>query len=362
MRSRRCRQQALSSPWAAAQPSRSRSFLNGGAGSHGYSSLSIQGASAIGVGEFTSREVGVTITDDWSLDETVRLHRHVQENRGPDAINLALNAAIEFDDSRPLVPGMIYSPTQWRRGEMFLFADHRPAFPIASVWSPAMKQLFWLARTRPGEHDERAERTRGANRYRERTQLDSVGFQVDKHPRLIARWPYAEEDRSAMLDALGTPVVAFYPLESGLDFVLEYELGLRPAAEFSEAIRLVVRRILSLAEPKPSNGDLSLSEAIDLRLDSAAKTFRTTPAGFSGFMLIFDPQRGYESEAKAFGASFAEKLTERHVRFLAPLAYLSPRVIEAIAEGRAPADLTVTRLARNLPLSWAEQEEQFGLV
>jgi site-specific DNA recombinase len=57
-----------------------------------------------------------------------------------------------------------------------------------------------------------------------------------------------------------------------------------------------------------------------------------------------------------------EKLAERHVRFLAPLAYLSPLIIQAIAEGRAPADLTVTRLARNLPLSWAKQEEQLGIV
>jgi site-specific DNA recombinase len=46
---------------------------------------------------------------------------------------------------------------------------------------------------------------------------------------------------------------------------------------------------------------------------------------------------------------------------LAPLAYLSPRVIQAIAEGRAPADLTVTQLVRNLPLTWAEQEEKLGL-
>src|ERR1700677_1610286 len=55
-----------------------------------------------------------------------------------------------------------------------------------------------------------------------------------------------------------------------------------------------------------------------------------------------------------------ENLAERHVRFLAPLSYLSPRVIETIAEGRAPADLTVTRLARNLPLTWADQEKQLG--
>jgi site-specific DNA recombinase len=50
-----------------------------------------------------------------------------------------------------------------------------------------------------------------------------------------------------------------------------------------------------------------------------------------------------------------ENLAERRVRFLAPLAYLSPRVIEAIAEGRAPAYLTVTRLARNLPTVWPER-------
>ncbi|HEX9170233.1 MAG TPA: recombinase family protein [Roseiarcus sp.] len=57
-----------------------------------------------------------------------------------------------------------------------------------------------------------------------------------------------------------------------------------------------------------------------------------------------------------------ENLAERHVRFLAPLAYLSPRIIEAIAEGRAPADLTVTRLVRNLPIVWAEQEKQLGFA
>jgi hypothetical protein len=282
------------------------SFLDGIAGSHGYNSLSIDGAIAIGVGEFACGKAQGAITDDWSIEDAVRLRRHVRANPGPGAINLALEASIEIEDSRPFVPGMIYSPTQWRRGEMFLFADHRLAYPIASVWSPALERLFWLARTRPAERDERAERMRGASRYRQRTQLGSVGFRIDDRGRLIARWPYAEEDRSAMLDASGTPAVAFYPLEDGLDLVLEYEFGLRPAAEFSEAIRLVVGRIASLAELKPSNVDLNLFDAIDWRLDSAAKTFRTTPAGFSGFMLTFDPQRGYDSEAKAFGASFAE--------------------------------------------------------
>jgi hypothetical protein len=35
---------------------------------------------------------------------------------------------------------------------------------------------------------------------------------------------------------------------------------------------------------------------------------------------------------------------ERHIRLLAPLAFLSPRIIAAIVDGTAPSDLTVTGL------------------
>jgi hypothetical protein len=60
-------------------------------------------------------------------------------------------------------------------------------------------------------------------------------------------------------------------------------------------------------------------------------------------------------------ASFAviarrERMVERHVRLLAPLAFVSPRIVSALLDGTAPADLTVTTLARALPWSWAEQE------
>jgi hypothetical protein len=65
-------------------------------------------------------------------------------------------------------------------------------------------------------------------------------------------------------------------------------------------------------------------------------------------------------------ASFAEIAEreaqgERHIRLLTPLAFLSPRIIAAIVDGTAPADLTVTGLAKALPYSWAEQEERVGL-
>ena len=47
---------------------------------------------------------------------------------------------------------------------------------------------------------------------------------------------------------------------------------------------------------------------------------------------------------------------ERHVRFLAPLAFLSPAIVAAIHDGRAPAQLTISSLARSLPQDWATQE------
>jgi hypothetical protein len=60
-------------------------------------------------------------------------------------------------------------------------------------------------------------------------------------------------------------------------------------------------------------------------------------------------------------ASFAalarrEGKLERQIRLLVPLAFLSPRIVSALLDGSAPAGLTVTALARALPLSWVEQE------
>ena len=51
---------------------------------------------------------------------------------------------------------------------------------------------------------------------------------------------------------------------------------------------------------------------------------------------------------------------ERHIRLLAPLAFLSPRIIAAVVDGTAPTDSTVTGLAKALPHSWAEQERRIG--
>ncbi|MCZ8055310.1 MAG: recombinase family protein, partial [Microcystis sp. LE19-12.2C] len=48
-----------------------------------------------------------------------------------------------------------------------------------------------------------------------------------------------------------------------------------------------------------------------------------------------------------------EGLVERHVRRLAPLAYLAPSIVKAIANGTAPAGLTISSLTQALPHAWA---------
>ena len=49
------------------------------------------------------------------------------------------------------------------------------------------------------------------------------------------------------------------------------------------------------------------------------------------------------------------------MRRLAPLAFLSPRIIAVIVDGTAP-NLTVTGLAKALPYSWIEQERGLTVV
>jgi hypothetical protein len=56
-----------------------------------------------------------------------------------------------------------------------------------------------------------------------------------------------------------------------------------------------------------------------------------------------------------------EGKVERQIRLLAPLAFLSPRIVSGLLDGTAPAGLTITVLARALPWCWAEQERRLGL-
>jgi site-specific DNA recombinase len=57
-----------------------------------------------------------------------------------------------------------------------------------------------------------------------------------------------------------------------------------------------------------------------------------------------------------------EKLGERYVRRLVRVAFLAPRIVEAVVEGRQPVDLTADRLTvpEDLPDDWETQQKLLG--
>jgi phosphoribosyl-AMP cyclohydrolase len=50
-----------------------------------------------------------------------------------------------------------------------------------------------------------------------------------------------------------------------------------------------------------------------------------------------------------------EKKVERYIRLLAPLAFVAPPIVQSIIDGTAPANLTVTELAKSSVYSWRQQ-------
>ena len=58
-----------------------------------------------------------------------------------------------------------------------------------------------------------------------------------------------------------------------------------------------------------------------------------------------------------------EGLTGRHVRRVMRLAFLAPRIVEAIAEGRQPADLSTLAMTQRieLPPLWRAQERALDI-
>jgi DNA invertase Pin-like site-specific DNA recombinase len=53
-----------------------------------------------------------------------------------------------------------------------------------------------------------------------------------------------------------------------------------------------------------------------------------------------------------------EKNVERHIRLLAPLAFVAPSLVQSIIDGIAPANLTVTELAKSSVHSWRKQHHR----
>lgn len=329
-----------------------------------YSQLQFDGTSATGTAGWDHEGARVALTDVWTVSgESVTIARTIRTDASPlSALRLALEIELPQAGARRFfVPGMIYSEDQWARGGRFGFADGRLAYPMVAAFaggSVVSLERLTLART-----DAAPDRGAGDSSFTQRTEIGSVGFVTDAEldrDRLVVEWPYSERDRSSMLDSVGTPASALYPLDEGLEFTVTYRLTVRPALDYTEAVHAVFASAFERVKPEPSRNPVTLEESIRLRLESAAKTFRRTADGFAGFVLNFDPERGYDSEAKAFGASFAEHsmgdshnileygFTGRQLNLAYMLASRAPE--EWLECGRQVVDSFVNRMT--MPSGW----------
>jgi hypothetical protein len=55
-------------------------------------------------------------------------------------------------------------------------------------------------------------------------------------------------------------------------------------------------------------------------------------------------------------------LDEVYVGKILRCAFLAPDIVEAILDGRQPQSLSLQRIEKHLPMDWAQQRQQLGLI
>jgi hypothetical protein len=308
-------------------------------------------------------DLELSLVDEWTVDneDAVSLRRTLTAEGTPsDGAGIQLRLAVEVavgENVRFLAPGVVYSPGQWQPGRLFSYADQRLAYPLVAVHDADTRAVVTLARDEVARFDTEPARGPGESGFLHRTDIGSVGFSATESggATLHAAWPYFEGEASAMLDAAGTPAIAYFPVPAdGLQATVSYVIRRGRAERYVAAVREAVRPVLESPELRPVPVPVPLADTIDARLDSAAQTFHRWDDGFAGFVLNFDPEQGYISAAKAFGASFTDHqmgdsrdileygFTGRQLNLAYMLAARDP---QAWAErGRAVVDSFVERM------------------
>jgi len=175
----------------------------------------------------------------------------------------------------------------------------------------------------------------------------------------------ASSAKSALLESPVTQAVpTFLELvkrvdlrKDGFEISMNLESLLSNASEIERAPSLAFTRFVPLQMKRRG-------VAMRLVIGGGISTRKTDPT------LLKAVARGHKwfNELVSGRAAFAreiatrEQVNERYVRRLIPLAFLSPSIVQAIAEGRHPADLTGEALSRGIeiPLEWAKQNAPLG--
>jgi hypothetical protein len=277
------------------------------------------------------------IRDTWSLVDPGHVHLDrlvsigdaaeaaaaVPDRGGPEPgpgaafhLRLAIERVGEAGDPRPFVPANLYESDQLPATGVASYSDARLSYPLVAGYDQRRGQVLLLLRAQPARYDQGPRRERGQRDFVHTTDIGSMFIGAGPAGAcLSADFPYYEGDRSAALDADGSPARAYHPAGpvgaaaatgERAEFRLSYDVVVGRAADFSAAVRWALGQAVRVSPPQPATLPFSLGDAMGLRLRSAARTYAEWDDGGAGFRLNFDPERGYEAPAKAFGASFTE--------------------------------------------------------
>ena len=203
------------------------------------------------------------------------------------------------------------------------------------------------------------------------------------------------DERTAIVADVDKAGLGAHDITSILATAAEWSTRLRSEAEASTALKSLVERAelhqdgirLSLRLPLPTSGKpkasaathLSLTRQIPLRVRRRGIEMRLVIGGGSGSAPRVDStilkataraRRWFDDLVSGRAASMVEigqreGVGKRYVSRMIRLAFLAPAIVESIAEGRQPPELTAQFLSTgrgDLPLSWQAQEKLLGFA
>jgi len=153
--------------------------------------------------------------------------------------------------------------------------------------------------------------------------------------------------------------------------------ALREVAERVQLNATVIRLALAIRLPSSAATDIiSLTKDFPMQIRRRGVEMRMVLAGETGAVrfdrsLLRAVGRAHRWRRQIEtgqlpsigGIARNEHIAPRYIRDLMPLAFLSPKIVKAIVEGRQPTELSIISLARriDIPFLWTAQQQALGL-
>jgi hypothetical protein len=198
---------------------------------------------------------------------------------------------------------------------------------------------------------------------------------LSDHHAIVAAAEHSNIDQSRLSSALNCAQTLIERLQSAS----ESDSVLRELVERVQLSATAIRLSLAIRLPEqgsPATDIISLTKDFPMQIRRRGVEMRMVLAGESG-AVRFDrsllravgrarrwSQQLLSGQFPSIGAiARKERIAPRYIRDLMPLAFLSPKIVKAIVEGRQPAELSIISLARRIdvPLLWTAQQQVLGL-